>query len=172
MVGAILAEFMAFMWLYIHLLPRLKQLRFHFPPNFDSTPDEGTAMAAEDITSHVATGNPIHDGSMLELARTVSTHRLTPQEIQEINQLAAQIHQRLETSRAIVHRSDEYARGSWLMTRTYIARALEESIANPPVQSIGSSSNPSGSDSLMMLILVSIDFLQTWRWLDISVFAM
>ena len=116
------------------------------PPSFDSTSHEGTTMAAEDVTLHVATGNPIHDGSMLDLARTVSTYRITSNEIQKINPLAAQIHQRLETSRAIFNRSDEYARGSWLMTRAYIARVLEELSANPPDYVLGRSSNPSGSE--------------------------
>lgn len=116
------------------------------PPSYDSASYEDTTLATVDATSHVATGNPIHDGSMLDLARTVSTHRLMSDEIQEIHQLATRIHQRLETSRAIFHRSDEYVRSSWLMTRAYMARVLEELSANPPDLAFGRPSDPSGSD--------------------------
>lgn len=101
------------------------------PPDFGSPILDGATMDADDSTSDHGTGNPLRDGSMLDLARSVSTHRLTSNEVHAIDHLALQIHQRLESCRAVSHHSEEYARGSWLMTRAYIARALEETIANP-----------------------------------------
>ena len=67
------------------------------PPDFGSPVVDEATMDAEDST--------------LDLATSVSTHRLTSNEVHAIDHLASQIHQRLESSRAVPHHSDEYARG-------------------------------------------------------------
>ena len=85
------------------------------------------ALISTGGSDHSARGfhNPLVAGSVLTLAQSVSTHRLTADEIQAVDTLAQQIHQRLEATRAVPHQSAEYAQGSWLLTRAYIARALE-----------------------------------------------
>ena len=118
------------------------------PPDFGSPVAAEATMDADDSNSDHGTGNPLRNGSVLDLARSVSTHRLTSNEVHAIDHLALQIHQRLESSRSVPHHSDEYARGSWLMTRAYIARALEDTIANPPVRDGAGSSDPPGSVDL------------------------
>ena len=102
-------------------------------------------MDADDSVSDHGTGNPLSDGSVLDLARSVSTRRLTSSEVHAIDHLALQIHQRLESSRSVPHHSAEYARGSWLMTRAYLARALEDTLANPSFHGGAASSGPPGS---------------------------
>ena len=137
----IIVEFTAFTWHCAHLQVLLHEA-VTAPPDFGSPVFDETTMDADDSTSDHGTGNPLRDGSMLDLARSVSTHRLTANEVHAIDHLALQIHQRLESSRAVPHHSDEYARGSWLMTRAYIARALEDTIASPQFRGGAGSSDP------------------------------
>ena len=118
------------------------------PPDFGSLVDAEAAMDADDSNSDHGAGNPLRNGSVLDLARSVSTHRLTSNEVHAIDHLALQIHQREESSRSVPHHSDEYARGSWLITRAYFARALEDTIANPPARDGAVSSDTPGSVDL------------------------
>jgi hypothetical protein len=85
---------------------------------------------------------------MLDLARSVFTHRLTSNEVHAIDHLALQIHQRLESFRVVPHPSADYARGSWLMTRAYIARALEDTLTRPHGRGSTGPSDPPGSEDL------------------------
>ena len=114
------------------------------PPDFGSPAAIEETMDADDADSEQGTGNSQNDGSVLDLARSVSTHRLTSNEMHALDHLALQIHQRLEASRSVPHHSAEYARGSWLMTRAYLARALEDTLANPSTLGGAASSDPPG----------------------------
>ena len=78
------------------------------PPDFGSLVDAEAAMDADDSNSDHGAGNPLRNGSVLDLARSVSTHRLTSNEVHAIDHLALQIHQRLESPRSVPHHSDEY----------------------------------------------------------------
>ena len=119
------------------------------PPDFGSHTDEGAmADTSDSMLCHV-TSNPLLDGSVLDLARSVSTLRLTSNEVHAIDHLALQIHQqRLESPRAVQHPSADYARGSWLMTRAYLARALEDTLTRPHGRGSARPSDPPSSEDL------------------------
>ena len=90
-----------------------------------------------DSSTELSSGDhaPSASGSVLQLARTLSAHSLLPEEIAAIERLTHQIHVRLEQARAVSQPPADYAAGSWLMTRAYVAKALDGVLLAPPIHS-------------------------------------
>ena len=91
--------------------------------------------------------NRVIEGSVLMDAQPMTGHKLTPPEILRLDRLARQIHGRRESTRAVPHVSEDYAAGSRLTTRAYMARALETLVARPESDVFESASTPLGPDA-------------------------